>query len=165
MTAVFVYILCALTPGPKDSLKLAAKWTGANYFELHHIAVRESSLHPVGIHPRDAGNSAKVYRNAVAAGWLSPSTCRHHRGHKGGWSSRGIGGLMAALNLKWLRRFGLDCAPPWVLDIPIVSALAMAEKHEARCWVRTRVSADKVVREIDPDGAAGWCNDVRGRRR
>jgi hypothetical protein len=61
----------------------------------------------------------------VRTGWL----------HEGadctlpGWSTRGSFGLLAAYQLRWL---GLDRAP-WVLDVPIVSAVASARRYRALC--------------------------------
>jgi hypothetical protein len=92
---------------------------------LVRIMKRESRGMAISIHDRDAWASRAVCIDARRDGWLDDDVnCR-----KKGWSTRGIMGLMAAYNLKWL---GLD-RHPWILDIPIASALAAARKYRAIC--------------------------------
>jgi len=84
--------------------------------ELVAIAKRESRLDPlVGIHEGDAWASARV-RPAGCAG--------------GGFATRGVHGLMFGYSVRHLPDF-LRCSP-WVLDIPLVSAIVATRR--ARSW-------------------------------
>lgn len=154
---IIVSLLTAMTPSPKTSIAIASKATGADYYELRSIVKRESWFQTVGVHARDAWTSGRMYQSAVRVGWLDPQHCEAHRGHQEGWGPRGIAGLSASFNLRWLAVYGLSCAPPWVLDVPLVSAFAAATKHNAKCWRRVKVGPRKYIREIDPRGANGWC--------
>lgn len=96
--------------------------------DLVRIARRESQLRAIGIHPGDAGNSRSVWLAAVRVGWLDPQCQPYERG---AWSTRGVAGTMAAFTLHHLR---VPCLPPWVLDVPLVAAVAATLRaHDPRC--------------------------------
>lgn len=80
---------------------------------LLEIARRESGMALVGVHELDSRWSRRV----------RPSTCDVHRG---GWSTRGSHGQMAAYAMAYLPKW-LRCSP-WVLDIPLVSAWVAARR-------------------------------------
>ena len=88
----------------------------------------------IGVHERDRWASRIAYAKAVKAGWLDPS-CTDPNDE---WSTRGAFGLLAAYNARRLPR----CSPPWVFDVPLVSAYVAAQRYQARC----------VLTEGDP-----WC--------
>lgn len=81
------------------------------------IARRESGLSLVGVHELDARWSRHV----------RPSSCT---GHRGGWSTRGAHGQMAAYALQYLPA-PLRCSP-WLLDVPLVSAWVAARRATSR---------------------------------
>lgn len=163
MKAILTFLMLVVLPGPKESLKLAS-WMVADsrqeqrelYQELKHIAVRESSLRPVGVHENDRHATDEMYKKAKEARWLSESCPRQ------GMEVRGILGLSVPYNLRWL---GLRCAPPWIFDIPLVSAFAGARKHKSRCWKYIRnesvydpvTQKPQVIKVLNPLGANGWC--------
>lgn len=95
---------------------------------LRRIAKRESWLVRVGIHERDRWSTRWAWHNAVSAGYLRPSVCPFHRRGAGWWGTRGAWGHVAAFAAQYL-----PCLPPWVLDIPVVSAwVAMQRLRVAR---------------------------------
>ncbi len=107
---------------------IAASYVGAalaGYPELApqlvKICRRESHCTAIGVHAVDAGRSRAAWSDAVAVGWLDPS-CQPHR--RGAWSTRGAWGTMAAFTVVHLGR----CVPPWVLDVPLVGAIAAARR-------------------------------------
>jgi hypothetical protein len=122
-------LIAALTLPPVPAARLAARIFGAPAPELVHITRRESSGRWIGVHPRDASLSALVWRKAVAARWLDPNRCEHHRYAAGQWHTRGAFGLSAAYNLRYLP----GCWPPEVLDVPIVSAIVATRKWKRVC--------------------------------
>jgi len=129
-----------LTLSPRPATELAAYLTGAPSEALQQVVWRESRARWQGEHLIDSHLSVHVCQRAVAVGWLASHTdCT-----SGGWSTRGIAGLMAAYNLRWI---WLD-RWPWVLDIPFVSALAAGRKYRAKC----------------PGKAYGWCPRSRDPR-
>jgi hypothetical protein len=148
---VLTLILTALLLPPLPAARIAARALDVPEKALVRIVLRESQGVRVGIHERDAWASDIVYRKAVRAGWLDPQSCPFHREEPTGagregpsglaakagvprigrWSTRGAAGLMAAYNLRWLGP--VACAPPWVLDVPIVSAVASARRYRALC--------------------------------
>ncbi|MBK6920502.1 MAG: hypothetical protein IPH07_24085 [Deltaproteobacteria bacterium] len=81
------------------------------------IARRESGLALVGVHELDARWSRS----------LRPRDCA---GHRGGWSTRGAHGQMAAYALQYLPA-PLRCSP-WLIDVPIVSAWVAARRATSR---------------------------------
>ena len=93
---------------------------------LRTICNRESpQCSAVGIHAGDSVWSHRVHSRAVAVGILRPATCIwHSRGNGQRWSTRGAFGMMAAYSMQYLS----ICAPPEVLDIPIVSAYIAAKR-------------------------------------
>lgn len=90
---------------------------------LAAITRRESSGQWVSIHPGDSWAAPHAWRGALARGWLS-SSCGWHSSPDG-MSTRGSFGLIASYSLRHL---GLPCLPPWVLDVPIVSAFVAAKR-------------------------------------
>lgn len=155
MTTALVILLQLLTPTPRASLKYAAWAVGETrterrdlHRELHSIAIRESSLRPVRGHRNDRPHAPRMWRKAKAAGWVNP------RCPESADAVRGILGLSAPYNFRWL---GIDCAPAWLFDIPIVSAIAGARKHKAKCWQHVKVGPAHYIREVNPKGANRWC--------
>lgn len=95
--------------------------------DLLRICERESHCTAIGVHAIDAGRSRAAWSGAVAVGWLDPR-CQPHR--RGAWSTRGAWGTMAAYTVVHL---GV-CVPPWVLDVPLVGAIAATRRaHHPRC--------------------------------
>lgn len=97
--------------------------------ELRAICARESKCKAVSIHNGDRSFARTMYHNAVRAKWLSPQTCKHHRGEVTRFGVRGAWGTSAAYTLWHL---GV-CLPPEVLDIPIVAAYATAKRMIYQC--------------------------------
>lgn len=152
MVDLIVWLLIVLSPTPKDSMKYAAYMAGDTrrerqelYHELRQIGIRESSLRPVRGHVDDRRSAKKMWRKAKAAGWISRS-CPESLD-----AVHGIAGLSVPYNLRWL---GLKCAPAWLFDIPIVSAMVAAKKHKTKCW---KTIPGTKIREINPNGANRWC--------
>lgn len=117
-------LLAALLLPPVPAARVAARITDTPEAELVAIVRRESRGERVGIHERDAWTSSAACRKAVRTGWLDDGVrCG------AGWGTRGSFGLLAAYNLRYI---WLDCAP-WVLDVPIVSAIAAARRFDALC--------------------------------
>jgi len=85
--------------------------------DLRAVCMRESRCKLIGVHSIDSRYSERVYRKAVAAGYLDP---RCQQLSDGNWSTRGQHGMMAAYTLH---HSGLKCLPPWVLDVPLFSAV------------------------------------------
>lgn len=80
---------------------------------------------------------ARAWSKAVQVGDLEPHRCPFHdRGDARDWSTRGAFGHVAAYAMPYL-----PCSPPWVLDVPIVSA-----------WVA--VLRLRVARPARPAGSA-----------
>lgn len=124
MLGAAIAILFALPPRP--AAHVAAVVTGAPLRTLLHVCERESGCRALGVHRVDAGAGAVHWRIAVRGGALHPSRCRAHAlGERAReWSTRGPFGSVAAYSVRYLPA-PLDCiAPPSVLDVPIVSALA-----------------------------------------
>lgn len=130
MFAILTAVLRVLLTDPIPA-SVAGAWA-AGHPELAHVLVRttrrESRGRLVGPHARDAHHSRSAHRKALAVGWLDDS-CHHHQRSHGGWASRGPHGQFAAYSLRYLP----GCWPAWVLDIPIVSAVAAARRMAAAC--------------------------------
>lgn len=94
----------------------------------------ESRCKAVGIHRSDRSVEREVWRRAVKRGWLDPVNCVAHRSSVGA-STHGSFGLIAAYHVRFLP---IPCAPYWLLDYPIFSALAAARKVDRVCtrWKR-----------------------------
>lgn len=91
------------------------------------ICHRESRCRgDVGIHAIDEHLSSRGYRSQVRLGHLRP-WCQPYQ--SSAWATRGSWGLSAASHWEYLP----PCYPPWVLDIPIVSAVVAARKYRRRC--------------------------------
>lgn len=118
-------IFAALLLPPVPAARIAARALDVPEDALVAIVRRESAGQRVGIHAGDAWTSKPACIKAKRVGWLHDGAdC-----DAGGWGTRGCAGLLAAYQLRWL---GLDRFP-WLLDIPIVSAVAAARKLEAVC--------------------------------
>ena len=96
--------------------------------ELERISWREARARWVSIHVRDAWASERVHKRALARNILSQS-CPWHGSEHGGWSTRGPHGLMAGYSLRYL----WPCAPAWIIDVPLFSAIAAARRAQAQC--------------------------------
>lgn len=147
--SIIIGLLTYVTPSPSTSLKIAAVTTGADYQELRHICIRESTCRSrVRVHVKDSWAAPNMYKKAIKAGWLAPNCPRK------GQQVRGILGLATPYNTKWS---GLKCLWPPLFDVPIVSAFIGAVKHNEKCWHRVEVVPGQKIREINPRGANGWC--------
>lgn len=123
-------LLLAASLRPEAASHVAALAVGRPELgpRLVRICRRESRCQPIGIHDIDARLGRAAWRNAVRAGALDPAGCPwHRRGAPSRWSTRGSWGTMAAFTLRYLG----GCLPPWVLDIPLVGALAAALRLDA----------------------------------
>lgn len=118
-------LLAALIAPPVSAARIAARAFDVPEAALVRIVMRESQGQRLSVHAIDGWASSRVCHKAVAAGWV-------HEGAdcgSGGWSTRGAFGLMAGYSLHWV---GLD-RWPWVLDVPVVSAVAAARRYRALC--------------------------------
>jgi hypothetical protein len=81
------------------------------------------------VHAIDGHLGKSAYRKAVARGLLKPDVCPHHAQRKPAseWSTSGPFGLIRAYSLHYLP---WDCAPPEVLDIPVVAAYVANERYK-----------------------------------
>lgn len=128
-------LLLAAILDPRVAAYVGATLAGHPEFgaRLEHICDRES----VGkwctftrIHVGDAGASRAVWRNAVRAGVVDPE-CQPYE--PGEWSTRGSYGTMAGFTLHHLPG---RCWPPWVLDVPLVAAIAATRRAYAPSCAR-----------------------------
>lgn len=108
-------LLFALPPEP--SAWIAAALVGRPDLAPAAVEIcrRESGCTAIGIHAGDRGRSGEVWAMAVRAGRVDPR-CQDMRD---GWSTRGSWGVMAGF---FLHRLGIPCAPPWLIDVPILGA-------------------------------------------
>lgn len=96
---------------------------------LRRICWRESRCKPLSLHSIDRKYSSLVWRNSVRLRRLRPRKCAFHRDpHQ--WSTSGPFGLMRGYHWQFL---GNPCLPPWVLDIPFVSAYVAYQKLSKGC--------------------------------
>jgi hypothetical protein len=134
---MLVLLLSLLLASPFDSAHLVAA-DEDEAAALAMIAHRESRglwirRHKADERPRGwEGNGdlaahwvgARAWAKAVLVGDLDPARCRwHDRGDARDWSTRGAFGHVAAYALKYL-----PCSPPWVLDVPVVSAWVAVQR-------------------------------------
>ena len=140
--SVVVLLLRLFGSSPVEANAIAAGDDMRLRITLDRIALRECRGRPCGVHEADAWASDAAYRNAVRAGWLDPDGCVFHRDRTAIWSTRGAHGLFAAYHLRFLP---IPCLPPWVLDIPIVSAFAAAAKARDLCERRGACSYRSTV--------------------
>jgi hypothetical protein len=126
---VLILLAWLLLLPPVPASRVAAHALGRPDLADDIVAVtrRESRGVRVGVHECDAWASRRVREAAIRTGWLD-ERCRNAPPH--GWSTRGAHGLMAGFNLRYL---GTTACVPWVLDIPIVSAVAAVRKAAAVC--------------------------------
>lgn len=96
---------------------------------LRRICWRESRCKPLRMHAIDRNYSTSVWRYAVRRRRLRPQTCLFHRNPQQ-WSTSGPFGLMRGYHWQFL---GNPCLPPWVLDIPLVSAYVAYRKLSKGC--------------------------------
>lgn len=87
---------------------------------LERVCDRESDCTAVGVHAIDARWSSWAWQTAIGSGRIDPTCQPYH----GGWSTRGAWGAMAAFTVA----HAWPCAPAWVLDIPLVGAIAAARR-------------------------------------
>lgn len=111
-------LIALLTMPPLPAAELVAR-NPREARTLRRIAKRESYLTPISIHAGDSHLGRSAWEKAVKAGILWPTTCPFHRQGSDAreWATRGSWGHMAAYAMQYL-----PCLPPWVLDIPIISA-------------------------------------------
>jgi hypothetical protein len=106
--------------------------------ELVAICKRESKCkRAISIHRGDAMHHGRVWRRAVARGWLQP-WCQDSRE---GWSTRGSHGLMAGYHMRYL---GVPCLPAAALDVPLLSAIAAARKAARLCTAKGACDAESL---------------------
>jgi hypothetical protein len=130
-------LLTLLLASPADAARIVST-TDADAAALAEIVHRESRGLRIRRHKADerppgyTGNGSlaalwvggRAWQKAVAVGDLDPERCRwHDRGDPRDWSTRGAFGHVAAYALKYL-----PCSPPWVLDVPIVSAWVAVQR-------------------------------------
>lgn len=96
---------------------------------LRRICWRESKCKPLHMHAMDQRYSRSVWRYAVQRRRLYPRTCAFHR-NPNQWSTSGPFGLMRGYHWHFL---GNPCLPPWILDIPLVSAYVAHQKLQRGC--------------------------------
>ena len=101
---------------------------------LDQTAWRECRMGRCGIHDRDRWHARAVHRRAIDRGYLSPGVCPGHASRRG-WSTRGAHGLMAGFAWRYLPRWA-RCFPPWILDVPIVSAWITVKRRDHLCSSR-----------------------------
>lgn len=87
------------------------------------ICERESHCQVIGVHDNDARYSRGAWKNAVRVGWLSERCQAYHDG----WSTRGAWGTIAAYTVRHLG----ECKPAWILDVPMLGAIASARRMTA----------------------------------
>jgi hypothetical protein len=88
---------------------------------LERICDRESDCEAVSVHRLDSRWSSWAWRTAVGSGRLDPTCQPLHAG----WSTRGAWGTMAAFTVVHL---GVPCAPAWLVDVPLLGAIAAARR-------------------------------------
>ncbi len=98
---------------------------------LDRTCLRESRCKRLGVHAVDAHHGPSVWRAARRAGYLTPG-CPGHDDPNAGWATRGAHGLMAGYHWPLLPAW-LQCAPPSVFDVPLVSAYVAARKAMVLC--------------------------------
>jgi len=125
-----IWLLPAVSP--RLAVLIVSAIYGVPTHVLDHIGERESAMKVVGIHAIDAKWGKTAYKRAVRVGWIEPS-CQAYTPH-GAWSTRGSFGLLAAYHVHYLPQ----CAPPFLFDLPIVSAAVSAEKLIRHCAKPTR---------------------------
>lgn len=118
--------------------------------ELRRICARESWCNRFGQvtdHPEDSWAGARMWRRAVARGWLEPDECPEHVfGNGGRWAPRGILGMSPAYALRLIEGRNGGCLDPTALDDPYYAAEAGVEYvdhlcevlHACTCESRTR---------------------------
>lgn len=127
-----VVLLLARAIPPRTAAVLASWAVGAPWIapDLVRICKRESPGHDcrerVGVHARDAWVSDSEWKSQVRLGHLNP-ICQPYRERV--WATHGNWGLSAASHWQFLP----PCYPPEILDVPIVSAYAAAQKFLAVC--------------------------------
>jgi hypothetical protein len=134
---MLAFVLMLLTLAPREAV-LVVTDDAAERQALLAITQREASGLAIRRHKVDAvprgwtGDGSRITRwiggeawaKAVAVGDIDPERCRwHDRGDPRDWSTRGAFGHVAAYALKYL-----PCSPPWVLDVPIVSAWVAVQR-------------------------------------
>lgn len=88
---------------------------------LVRVCDRESDCTIVGVHRGDARWSSWAWQTAIGSGRIDPTCQPYHAG----WSTRGAWGTMAAFTVVHLPG---SCWPAWVLDVPLVGAIAAARR-------------------------------------
>lgn len=88
---------------------------------LERVCDRESDCTLVGVHLGDSRWSSWAWQTAIGSGRIDPRCQPYHAG----WSTRGAWGTMAAFTVVHLPG---SCWPAWVLDIPLVGAIAAARR-------------------------------------
>lgn len=121
-----LFRLLTLDPVPASYLAVELVETPLTGPELAAIARRESRGRWVSTHEGDRWAEKRVHRRALERGRLS-KLCPWHRSPEG-MSTRGSFGLMASYSLDFLA----PCLPAWVLDIPLISAIAAARRAASR---------------------------------
>lgn len=137
----------AAVADPRVASHVAAALAGDPELGPRLVAIceRESGCRAIGVHRCDAARSTAAWRDAVAnTRKLDPQGCAHHRLDAGPWSTSGPWGTMRAYTLHHL---GLECAPAWLLDVPLLGAIAAVRRMQAPACRRV-------------DGCARWAGMV-----
>ena len=137
--SVLLLIWRLVSASPWEANEIVADGDQWMEFFLDRTCAREARCQAVSIHERDRWASRRVWNAAKRAGLIDPQRCPFHRyaWDPQGWSTRGAYGLMAGYAWKFLD--GL-CAPPSILDIPLVSAWVARKKAAALCSERRACS-------------------------
>lgn len=130
MTWLFIFFRVMLDPVHASYVGAALAGHGDFGPTLVKICDRESAgkwCTFTRVHAGDSAVSSRVWAKAARVGWLDPQ-CQPHE--EGEYATRGVHGMMAGYSLRHLPR----CTPPWVLDIPLVSAyVATVRAHSPMC--------------------------------
>jgi len=123
---LWLFIRAILSPSHSATL-VAILWGRPEIADdLRAICHRESRCQRVSVHERDAWISDREWRGQVKLGHLDPE-CQPWAPEA--WATRGAWGLSAGAHWAYLP----PCYPPWVFDLPLVSAAVAAQKYVTKC--------------------------------
>lgn len=135
-------LLLRVTLDPAVASHVAAVLVGEPELgtELRNTCWREGPRCIIrGEHKGDASQSLGVWRKAVRRGDYDPQTCSYHRyvdehGRARNFSTRTSWGAMHGFTWPhFAAATGIRCAPVWLLDVPILGAIAVALRMQAAC--------------------------------
>ena len=171
MRAMLTLLLFFLSLSPRSVVPVVTDSTTERR-ALLAIGWRESRLRPIARHKVDhapkgwSGDGLRVARRvgrrawlrAVQRGLLDPA-CQP-LGEPADWSSRGAWGQVAAYAVPYLP----PCSPPWVLDVPLVSAWVALQRlrFARRPWAprALRIWAGRTL-EVARNSSASYRDERR----